>query len=85
MPFLAGGALLLRRARFPPNPAPQGGVRLLARCVLGVAAGLWKVAATSFAALFVAEFGDLIQIATANLTARYQDPLTVGVGALAIW
>jgi putative Ca2+/H+ antiporter (TMEM165/GDT1 family) len=46
------------------------------------AGGFWKVAATSFAALFVAEFGDLTQIATANLAAKYQDPLTVGIGAL---
>jgi putative Ca2+/H+ antiporter (TMEM165/GDT1 family) len=68
----------------PPNPAPEGGVRLLARVRLGGAAaeGFWKVAATSFAALFVAEFGDLTQIATANLAAKYQDPLTVGIGAL---
>lgn len=48
--------------------------------------GFWKVAATSFAVLFVAEFGDLTQIATANLAARYHDPLTVGVGAaLGLW
>ncbi|HTB55799.1 MAG TPA: TMEM165/GDT1 family protein, partial [Trebonia sp.] len=34
----------------------------------------------------VAEFGDLTQIATATLAARYHDPLSVGVGAvLALW
>jgi putative Ca2+/H+ antiporter (TMEM165/GDT1 family) len=48
--------------------------------------GFWRVAATSFGVLFVAEFGDLTQIATANLVARYHDPLTVGVGAvLGLW
>jgi putative Ca2+/H+ antiporter (TMEM165/GDT1 family) len=31
--------------------------------------------------LFVAEFGDLTQLAIANLAARYHDPLTVGAGA----
>jgi putative Ca2+/H+ antiporter (TMEM165/GDT1 family) len=49
-------------------------------------AGFWKVAATSCGMLFVAEFGDLTQIATANLAAKYHDPLTVGVGAvLGLW
>jgi Ca2+/H+ antiporter, TMEM165/GDT1 family len=49
-------------------------------------AGFWKVVATSFGVLFVAEFGDLTQIATANLAAKYHDPLTVGVGAvLGLW
>jgi putative Ca2+/H+ antiporter (TMEM165/GDT1 family) len=44
------------------------------------------VAWRSFAVLFVAEFGDLTQLVTANLSARYHDPLTVGVGAvLGLW
>jgi putative Ca2+/H+ antiporter (TMEM165/GDT1 family) len=48
--------------------------------------GAWRVAATSFGVLFVAEFGDLTQIATANLAARYHDPLAVGIGAvLGLW
>jgi putative Ca2+/H+ antiporter (TMEM165/GDT1 family) len=47
---------------------------------------LWKVAATSFGVLFVAEFGDLTQIAIANLAARFHDPLAVGVGGvLGLW
>ena len=34
----------------------------------------------------VAEFGDLTQIATASLAAKYHDPVSVGVGAvLALW
>lgn len=45
-----------------------------------------RVAWTSFAVILVAEFGDLTQIATASLAARYHDPLSVGVGAvLALW
>jgi putative Ca2+/H+ antiporter (TMEM165/GDT1 family) len=44
------------------------------------------VALTSFAVVFVAEFGDLTQIVTANLAAKYQDPLAVGIGATAgLW
>ncbi|HEY1625275.1 MAG TPA: TMEM165/GDT1 family protein [Streptosporangiaceae bacterium] len=46
----------------------------------------WKAAWTSFGVVVVAEFGDLTQIATASLAARYHDPLSVGVGAvLALW
>jgi putative Ca2+/H+ antiporter (TMEM165/GDT1 family) len=41
-----------------------------------------KVAGTSFVVVLVAEFGDLTQIMTANLAARYHDPLAVGLGAL---
>jgi putative Ca2+/H+ antiporter (TMEM165/GDT1 family) len=34
----------------------------------------------------VAEFGDLTQIVTANLAAKYHDPLTAGVASvLALW
>ncbi|HEX6448446.1 MAG TPA: TMEM165/GDT1 family protein [Trebonia sp.] len=48
--------------------------------------GFWRVSWTSFAVILVAEFGDLTQIATATLAARYHDPLSVGVGAgLALW
>jgi Ca2+/H+ antiporter, TMEM165/GDT1 family len=48
--------------------------------------GFWRVAWTSFAVILVAEFGDLTQIATATLAARYHDPLSVGTGAvLALW
>ncbi len=44
------------------------------------------VAATSFAVVFAAEFGDLTQILSANLAAKYHDPLSVGVGAVAaLW
>jgi putative Ca2+/H+ antiporter (TMEM165/GDT1 family) len=48
--------------------------------------GMWRVAWTSFAVILVAEFGDLTQIATASLAARYHDPLPVAIGAvLALW
>lgn len=49
-------------------------------------AGFWKVASLGYAVIFVAEWGDLTQILTANLAARYHDPLSVGVGAtLGLW
>ncbi|MFF0727373.1 TMEM165/GDT1 family protein [Streptomyces sp. NPDC004134] len=45
-----------------------------------------KVAGAGFMLILVAEFGDLTQIMTANLAARYDDWLSVGIGAvLALW
>ncbi|WP_043731589.1 TMEM165/GDT1 family protein [Streptomyces zinciresistens] len=46
----------------------------------------WKVSRAGFMLILVAEFADLTQIMTANLAARYGDPLSVGLGAvLALW
>jgi putative Ca2+/H+ antiporter (TMEM165/GDT1 family) len=46
----------------------------------------WAAVATSFAVVFVAEWGDLTQIGTAALAARYHAPLTIFTGAtLALW
>jgi putative Ca2+/H+ antiporter (TMEM165/GDT1 family) len=48
--------------------------------------GFWRVALTSCGVVLVAEFGDLTQIVTANLTARYHDPLSVGIGSvIGLW
>ncbi len=48
--------------------------------------GFWKVAGSGFTLILVAEFGDLTQIMTADLAARYADPFAVAVGALlALW
>jgi Ca2+/H+ antiporter, TMEM165/GDT1 family len=41
---------------------------------------------TAFLVIFLAEWGDLTQILTANLAAKYHSPLSVGIGAiLALW
>ncbi|MEU3601962.1 TMEM165/GDT1 family protein [Streptomyces sp. NPDC006798] len=46
----------------------------------------WKVSGAGFMLILVAEFGDLTQIMTANLAARYDNPISVGLGAvLALW
>ncbi|MEX5631181.1 TMEM165/GDT1 family protein [Parafrankia sp. FMc2] len=48
--------------------------------------GFLRVAATSFAVVFIAELGDLTQFSTANLAARYSAPVAVWLGAvLALW
>jgi Ca2+/H+ antiporter, TMEM165/GDT1 family len=44
------------------------------------ASGL-RAAATSFGVLFAAEWGDLSQLLTAGLVARFQDPVSVFVGS----
>lgn len=91
--FLAGAALMLRRTgKDDDHAAPTGngpgtpGAGTALSQNRSQPAGFWKVAATSFGVLFVAEFGDLTQIATANLTAKYHDPISVGIGAtLGLW
>ncbi|MER5730107.1 TMEM165/GDT1 family protein [Streptomyces sp. NPDC002138] len=73
--FLAGAAMLLLKKKEEDEevkePADQS---------------FWKVSGAGFMLILVAEFGDLTQIMTANLAARYDDPLSVGIGAvLALW
>jgi Ca2+/H+ antiporter, TMEM165/GDT1 family len=54
--------------------------------VAAEAASHRRVATTAFAVIFIAEWGDLTQILTANLAARYHSPVSVAVGAvLALW
>lgn len=49
-------------------------------------AGFLNVASLGFVVIFVAEWGDLTQILTANLAAKYHQPFSVGIGAvLALW
>jgi Ca2+/H+ antiporter, TMEM165/GDT1 family len=46
----------------------------------------WRVVATSFGVILLAELGDPTQIVIATLTARYGDALAVGIGSvLALW
>lgn len=82
--FLAGSAYLLlsslRSARDPDrdgvDAARQGGVR----------PSSFRIAATAFGIIFLSEWGDITQVATANLAARYAEPVVVGVGAvLGLW
>ena len=48
----------------------------------GVAEPKHGVLVTAFIVIFLAEWGDLTQILTANLAAKYGSPLSVGVGSL---
>lgn len=48
--------------------------------------GFWKVSSLGFGVIFVAEWGDLTQIMTANLAAKYESPVSVIIGAtLGLW
>ncbi len=50
------------------------------------AAGFWRVASLGYGIIFLAEWADLTQILTANLAARYHDPVSVAIGAtLGLW
>jgi Ca2+/H+ antiporter, TMEM165/GDT1 family len=51
----------------------------------GRPASFWRVAATAFTVVFLAEWGDITQVTAANLAARY-NPLLVFAGAtLGLW
>jgi Ca2+/H+ antiporter, TMEM165/GDT1 family len=77
--LFALGAVLLLRGRHD-----HGGDEYIE--LNGRQPSFWRVAWTSFGVILVAEFGDLTQIATASLAARYHNPLSVGIGAvLALW
>ena len=44
------------------------------------------MASLAFGVIFLAEWGDLTQILTANLAAKYHAPISVGIGAvLGLW
>ncbi|MEN8655154.1 TMEM165/GDT1 family protein [Streptomyces sp. 21So2-11] len=73
--FLAGAAVLLLK-----KDDGEGEVKAPAD------QSFWKVSGAGFMLILVAEFGDLTQIMTATLAARYDDPVSVGLGAvLALW
>jgi Ca2+/H+ antiporter, TMEM165/GDT1 family len=91
--FAAGAVLVLREGREadageaadPPAGATAGATAGSSPSALG-RTGFKRVAATSFAVVFVAEFGDLTQISTANLAARFGAPVAVWFGSLlALW
>ena len=79
--FLAGAVLMLRS-----HGREDGEEEAEDVADLGDSPGFVKVAGTAFGVIMVAEFGDLTQIVTANLAAKYADPLAVGIGAtLGLW
>ena len=75
--FLVGAILAIREAR--KEQQEEGLVEK------ETASGR-RVMTTAFVVIFLAEWGDLTQILTANLAAHYHSPFSVGLGALlALW
>ena len=74
--FLVGAVILWRSAT---SGAEDGGEAADAR----EQTSFLRAAAISFGVLFAAEWGDLSQLATAGLAARYDAPLSVFVGSWA--
>ena len=78
--FVLGAALIWREGRESPEEPSAEVADPLNRT------SFWRVAGVGYGVIFVAEWGDLTQILTANLAARYHDPLSVGIGAvLGLW
>lgn len=76
--FLIGAVLLLREARSADAEEAQTEEEYAARA--GAATGA-RVVLTAFLVLFAAEWGDLSQLLTLSLVAKYDDPLSVFLGA----
>lgn len=85
--FLAGAVLVWREGDEDEDDEEDEEEAAVTAAEGGAAAiGFWKVAALSYGVIFLAEWGDITQILTANLAARYRDPLSVGLGAtLGLW
>jgi putative Ca2+/H+ antiporter (TMEM165/GDT1 family) len=77
--FLAGAVILFREGR-SHHQATDDEEEYAARAQ---PAQGWRAVGASFLVLFAAEWGDLSQLLTISLVARYEAPLSVFVGALA--
>jgi len=77
--FLAGGLILIRGAGKADAEESETEHEFEAKAKAGIHG--WQVVGTSFVVLFVAEWGDLSQLLTAGLVVKYEDPVSVGVGA----
>jgi len=79
--FLVGGFVLLRGASHADEEEAEAEAEFTEVAESKAGATGFKAIVTSFLVLFLAEWGDLSQLLTANLVIRYGEPLSVGVGA----
>jgi putative Ca2+/H+ antiporter (TMEM165/GDT1 family) len=77
--FVIGAIILFREARASDAEEADQEEEYAAKAD-ATAHGL-KVVATSFLVLFAAEWGDLSQLLTISLVAKYEDPASVFIGA----
>lgn len=79
--FLVGAGLAIREARNEPRHEERQ-----EHLAESGASHHRQTALTAFVVIFVAEWGDLTQVLTANLAARLHSPLSVATGSvLALW
>lgn len=78
--FLIGGVLLLRGAGKADEEEAETEEEFGAKASARELAG-WKVVTFCFTVLFLAEWGDLSQILTASMVLRFDDPVSVFIGA----
>jgi putative Ca2+/H+ antiporter (TMEM165/GDT1 family) len=76
--FLVGAVLLFREGR-SHHQASEDEEEYAAKAT---AATGWRSVLTCFLILFAAEWGDLSQLLTISLVAKYEDPVSVFIGAL---
>ena len=77
--FVTGGVILIRGAGKADAEEAETEEEFEAKTQPGIHG--WRVVGASFLVLFVAEWGDLSQLLTASLVVKYEDPVSVGVGA----
>jgi len=75
--FLAGAVVLIREGR-SHQAAAESDEEIETKDVHG-----WRAVLASFLVLFAAEWGDLSQLLTISLVAKYEQPVAVFIGALA--
>ncbi len=81
MLFLVGGIILIRGASRADDEEAEAEAEFTEVAASKDGATGVRAVATSFLVLFLAEWGDLSQLLTANLVIRYGEPLSVGVGS----
>ncbi len=78
--FLVGAVILYRTASSADEDEAESESEYAAK-VSTNADGVVKAVVTSFLVLFAAEWGDLSQLLTLSLVAKYDDPVSVFIGA----
>lgn len=77
--FVFGAVVIWREGEQRPDE-PSAAARPLEQL------SFWRVAGLGYGLVFLAEWGDITQLLTANLAAKYHQPLSVGIGAVvALW
>jgi len=74
--FLIGAGLIVKDMRSGEIDKEEALVREISN------EHFWSQVLVAFGVIFIAEFGDITQIATANLAAKTADPVSVGIGSL---